>query len=341
MLVVRSACDLSGSARGGVPELCTWSSVAHVVAPHPPTVHHLHDHTASSGQVGWVELSVHERRIEKALTKIDSFNISWKAGQELSAIGDDISISYNMGLLLIEKKEWTAKLDEVSHALTQKEEILKREQATHLNAISEYEMWEESMRKALGVEKHCVVDVDDISGFPLTQCSYPPKTKLLCRKCGASIGYAYGEPAVLCSFDPANSSSGTSQNNADSTIPTASVEDTVVQIEDTLYYFSDVMSPGIPDLGRFITENILQLLDFGISVTTSMYFICCILHIFKNKDMASTVAASLFHQPDFPDMKQGAPNGYSSEHDNGISDNQGTSTSDVDKTNEEKSDSLS
>nr|CAD40431.3 OSJNBa0035B13.4 [Oryza sativa Japonica Group] len=53
-----------------------------------------------------------------------------------------------------------------------------------------------------------------------------------------------------------------SVRNADSAVPTASVEDAIVQIEDTLYYFSDVMSSGIPDLGRFITENILQLLVF-------------------------------------------------------------------------------
>ncbi|KAF8688275.1 hypothetical protein HU200_042328 [Digitaria exilis] len=146
-----------------------------------------------------------------------------------------------------------------------------------------------------------------------------------------------------------------SSRNANSSPPLSSVEDAIVQIEDTLYYFSDVMSSGIPDLEKFITENILQVLvfrlllpslqrqntDLDISVTTSMYLLCCILHIFKNKDMASTVAAALFHQSDCPDRKQGTPNGYTSEHDHCISENQCSSASAVEKENEDKATSLS
>ena len=78
-----------------------------------------------------------------------------------------------------------------------------------------------------------------------------------------------------------------------------------------------------------------------ISVTTSMYLLCCILHIFKNKDMASTVAAALFHQPNCSDRKQGTPNGYTSEHDHCISEEQCSSASAVEQANEDKTTSLS
>ncbi|PUZ46491.1 hypothetical protein GQ55_7G083100 [Panicum hallii var. hallii] len=146
-----------------------------------------------------------------------------------------------------------------------------------------------------------------------------------------------------------------SSRNANSSLPSSSIEDAIVQIEDTLYYFSDVMSSGIPDLERFITENILQVLvfrlllpslqrqstDLDISVTTSMYLLCCILHIFKNKDMASTVAAALFHQPNCSDRKQGTPNGCTSEHDHCISEDQCSNASAVEQANEDKPTSMS
>jgi protein CLEC16A len=144
---------------------------------------------------------------------------------------------------------------------------------------------------------------------------------------------------------------------ADSSLPMSCVEGAIVQIEDTLYYFSDVMSSGIPDLERFITDHILQALvfrfllpslqrqstDLHLSVTTSMYLLCCILHILKNKDMASTVAAALFHQTDCPDeTKQGSPpDGYTSEHDNCKSENHCSTASAVEQSNEDEPNSVS
>ncbi|XP_014509724.1 uncharacterized protein LOC106768871 isoform X2 [Vigna radiata var. radiata] len=82
------------------------------------------------------------------------------------------------------------------------------------------------------------------------------------------------------------------------------------EIEDNLYYFSDVVSAGIPDVGRLITDGIMMILIFPLllpslgvmpnndmqdAAVPSLYLLCCILRIVKIKDLANTIAGALFY----------------------------------------------
>ncbi|KAG5559713.1 hypothetical protein RHGRI_009283 [Rhododendron griersonianum] len=92
-------------------------------------------------------------------------------------------------------------------------------------------------------------------------------------------------------------------------VSTSTILSAVDEIEDNLYYFSDVISAGIPDVGRILTDSILKLLIFPlllpslrredvdgmkIGPMTSLYLLCSILRIVKIKDLANLVAAALF-----------------------------------------------
>lgn len=51
-------------------------------------------------------------------------------------------------------------------------------------------------------------------------------------------------------------------SNPDSADSVSAILAAVEEIEDSLYYFSDVMSSGVPELGQLITDNVLKLLVF-------------------------------------------------------------------------------
>ncbi|KAH1232134.1 Protein TRANSPARENT TESTA 9 [Glycine max] len=110
---------------------------------------------------------------------------------------------------------------------------------------------------------------------------------------------------------------------------TSTIIAAVDEIEDNLYYFSDVISAGIPDVARLITDSILMLLIFPLllpslrvvdandmqsGVVTSLYLLCCILRIVKIKDLANTIVVALFYPLEtFTRFSRGKVNGYISE----------------------------
>ena len=64
-----------------------------------------------------------------------------------------------MGLLILERKEWTSKYEQVKASAESAEIVYQREKAAHLSAIAEARKREESLKKALGIEKECVTNV--------------------------------------------------------------------------------------------------------------------------------------------------------------------------------------
>ncbi|XP_038699375.1 protein TRANSPARENT TESTA 9 isoform X2 [Tripterygium wilfordii] len=112
---------------------------------------------------------------------------------------------------------------------------------------------------------------------------------------------------------------------------TTTVIRAVDEIEDNLFYFSDVISAGIPDVGRLITDSILELLilplllpslriatanDIQIHPVTSLFLLCCILRIVKIKDLSNTVAAALLCPLEaFIPNYEAKPNGHMAGHD--------------------------
>lgn len=64
-----------------------------------------------------------------------------------------------MGLLILERKEWLSKYEEAKSAADSAELNLKRERASHVSDLADAKKREDSLKKALGIEKECVKNV--------------------------------------------------------------------------------------------------------------------------------------------------------------------------------------
>ncbi|GAB4847136.1 hypothetical protein Ancab_026147 [Ancistrocladus abbreviatus] len=69
-------------------------------------------------------------------------------------------LHHNMGLLILEKKDWVSKYEQVELSAESAETALKRDQVTVSSALAEARKREDNLKKALGIEKELVANIE-------------------------------------------------------------------------------------------------------------------------------------------------------------------------------------
>eukprot|EP00257_Ricinus_communis_P022105 XP_015581746.1 protein CROWDED NUCLEI 4 [Ricinus communis] len=69
-------------------------------------------------------------------------------------------LQHHMGLLILERKELASNCEQIKTSAETTELKHKRDQAAHLSALAEARKREESLKKALGVEKECIASIE-------------------------------------------------------------------------------------------------------------------------------------------------------------------------------------
>nr|GFC55440.1 protein crowded nucleiI 4 [Tanacetum cinerariifolium] len=81
------------------------------------------------------------------------------------------SLQNQMGILIIEKKEWVANYEEMKSNADSFELALKRDYAAHVASLAEAKKREEGLKKALGIEKECVFNIEKALHEMRSECA--------------------------------------------------------------------------------------------------------------------------------------------------------------------------